>query len=368
MRPPGTAQRIGVVDVLRVVVPVSALILYAAITFLGGAAIKAEPPLWLSLVVFPILFATVIAAVVSAEEIAHEVGEPFGTLVLTISVTIIEVALIMAIMLEDKGNPTLARDTVFAVVMIVANGLVGICMLAGGIRYHEQDFEAKGANVYLAVLTALSILTMVLPNFTVSSAGPVLTSSQLIFVSIITLLLYGLFLYIQTVRHTEFFKSDTDDDDKKGGHGLRARAPVLLVASLLAVVLLSKTFTASLQGVLKGLGAPEPFLGFLVALLILSPEGITAVRAARMNELQRSINLALGSSLATIGMTVPAVAVITIFTGKDLILGLGSESMVLLFLTLLVSVYTFGTGRTNILFGFLHLIIFATYIFLIFVP
>ncbi|WKW52305.1 calcium:proton antiporter [Rhodomicrobium lacus] len=369
MRPPATAQRIGVVDVMRIVVPVAALALYAAITFLGGQAIKDQPPLWLSLVVFPILFATVIAAVVSAEEIAHEIGEPFGTLVLTISVTVIEVALIMAIMLEDKGNPTLARDTVFAVVMIVANGLVGICMLAGGLRYYQQDFESKGANVYLAVLTALSMLTMVLPNFTVSSAGPVLTSSQLIFVSIITLLLYALFLYIQTVRHTEFFKVEIEDDDTgKKGHGLRIRAPVLLVASLLAVVLLSKTFTASLQGILTQLGAPEPFLGFLVALLILSPEGITAVRAARMNELQRSINLALGSSLATIGMTVPAVAVITIFTGKDLILGLGAESMVLLFLTLLVSVYTFGTGRTNILFGFLHLIIFATYIFLIFVP
>nr|WP_251133819.1 ionic transporter y4hA [Rhodomicrobium sp. Az07] len=345
--------------------------LYAAITFLGGQVVKDKPPLWLSLVVFPILFATVIAAVVSAEEIAHEIGEPFGTLVLTISVTIIEVALIMSIMLEENGNPALARDTVFAVVMIVANGLVGICMLVGGIRYREQDFEVKGANAYLAVLTALSMLTMVLPNFTTSAPGPVLTTPQLVFISIITLLLYGLFLYIQTVRHTEYFRDDIKPDDSSEetrSAGLRLRAPILLIASLVAVVLLSKTFTASLQGLLTDFGAPEAFLGFLVAVLILSPEGITAVRAARMNELQRSINLALGSSLATIGMTVPAVAIIALYLGTDLILGLSSETMVILFLTLLVSVFTFGSGRTNILFGFLHLIIFATYIFLIFVP
>ena len=333
----------------------------------------AKPGLAISLLILPVLLATVIAAVLHAEEIAHALGEPFGTLVLTVSVTIIEVALIMSLTLGDHPDPTLARDTVFSVVMIVCNGLVGLCIVVGGLQYRQQDFEVEGASAYLSVLTPLSVLTMVLPNYTQSSTGPTLTSGQLGFVAVVTVLLYAVFLYIQTVRHTEYFTevnagpSGAEPSDEKNKTAPR-KASILLIVSLLAVVLLSKTFATSVKTGLSYVGAPEALSGFLVALLILLPEGITALRASWANELQRSINLALGSSLATIGLTVPAVAVITIFLGTNLILGLSNASMVLLFLTLLVSTLTFGRGRTNILYGFVHLIIFATYIFLIFEP
>jgi Ca2+:H+ antiporter len=354
------------------IMPAAALAFYAAIRLGATPGAGGEPGLAISLFILPVLFATVITAVLCAEEIAHDIGEPFGTLVLTISVTIIEVALIMSITLGEKGSPTLARDTVFSVIMIVCNGVVGLCILAGGIQYREQDFEVKGASAYLSVLFALSVLTLVLPTYTHSSPGPTLTAQQVVFVSVVTLLLYAVFLYIQTIRHTDYFTEAGAGPSDAGFWRLSGRtlwkAAGLLVASLLAVVLLSKTFAASIQSGLAYAGAPEALSGFLVALLILLPESITAFRASQMNELQRSINLALGSSLATIGLTVPAVAAITLYLGRDLVLGLNYESMVLLFLTFLVSTLTFGTGRTNILYGFVHLIIFATYVFLIFEP
>ncbi|MGB9164643.1 MAG: ionic transporter y4hA [Rhodomicrobium sp.] len=358
-------------SLLGLLVPTGALAFYGVIQFLGSGAQCAEPILVVSLLILPVLLATVIAAVLHAEEIAHELGEPYGTLVLTIAVTIIEVALIMSITLSGKGDPALARDTVFSVVMIVCNGIVGLCVLAGGFQYREQDFEVKGASAYLAVLTALSVLTLVLPNFTNSSNGPTLTSAQLAFVSVVTLLLYGVFLYIQTVRHREFFtevNADPNDFQSISSWSALRTPAMLLIASLLAVVLLSKTFAISVKTGLAYVGAPAALSGFLVALLILLPESVAAYRAARMNEFQRSVNLALGSSLATIGLTVPAVAAIALYFGQSLTLGLDSQGMVLLFLTLLISTLTFGTGRSNILYGFVHLIIFATYIFLIFEP
>ena len=360
-------------SLLRLLVPAGALAFYGAIQFLGSNEPGAQPGLAVSASILPVLLATVIAAVFHAEDIAHETGEPYGTLVLTIAVTIIEVALIMSITLSGKGDPALARDTVFSVIMIVCNGIVGLCILSGGLQYREQDFEVKGASAYLAVLMALSVLTLVLPNFTHPSSGPTLSPTQLLFVSIVTLLLYGVFLYIQTVRHREFFTEvDADPEDAASFASARLgalRTPAaLLIASLLAVVLLSKTFAASVKTGLAYAGAPSALSGFLVALLILLPESVAALRAARMNQLQRSINLALGSTLATIGLTVPAVASITLYFGSNLVLGLDSQAMVLLFVTLLISTLTFGTGRSNILYGFVHLIIFATYIFLIFEP
>jgi Ca2+:H+ antiporter len=359
---------------LQFLVPVLALALYAGLKLAGGGEAAAKPGLAISLVVLPVLLATVIAAVFQAEKIAHHIGEPLGTLVLTVAVTIIEVALIMTIMLGEHGDPALARDTVFSVIMIVCNGLVGLCILLGGLRYREQDFEVKGASAYLSVLSALSVLTLILPNYTTTTTGPTLAPSQLRFVAVVTLMLYAVFLYIQTIRHTDYF---TPANAKPGSAGIDSphndegsllKAAILLTASLLAVVLLSKTFTASVQAGLTYLEAPGALAGFLVALLILLPESITALRASRSNELQRSINLALGSSLATIGLTVPAVAAISLYLGNALTLGLHGEAAVLLLLTLLVSTFTFGTGRTNILYGFVHLIIFATYILLIFVP
>ncbi len=359
-------------SLMRFLVPAAALAFYGVIKLAGSPEAGAKPGLVISLLILPVLLATVIAAVLHAEEIAHAIGEPFGTLVLTVAVTIIEVALIMSITLGDHGDPALARDTVFSAIMIVCNGLVGLCILAGGFQYREQDFEVEGASAYLSVLTALSVLTLVLPNYTHSSTGPTLSHAQLEFVSVVTVLLYAVFLYIQTVRHTDYFTEvgagASEARPPKKRKAVPRKASVFLLASLIAVVLLSKTFAAAVKTGLAYAGAPEAFSGFLVALLILLPEGITALRASWADELQRSINLALGSSIATIGLTVPAIAAISIYLGTDLVLGLSNASMVLLFLTLLISTLTFGRGRTNILHGFVHLIIFATYIFLIFEP
>jgi Ca2+:H+ antiporter len=356
---------------LRFLIPAGALAFYGLIQLVEIG--ESGPGLAISILILPVLLATVVVAVLDAEEIAHEIGEPFGTLVLTVSVTVIEVALIMSITLGDKGDPALARDTVFSVIMIVCNGIVGLCVLAGGISHREQDFEVKGASAYLAVLTALSVLTLILPNYTHSSPGSTLSHSQLIFVSVVTLLLYGAFLFIQTVRNREYFTEvDAEPEDAPSlpkAKRIALRKPtLLLIASLAAVVLLSKTFSTSVRSGLDYVGAPGALSGFLVALLILLPESVTAYRAAAMNQFQRSINLALGSSLATIGLTVPSIAAIHLTLGRELVLGLGSEETVLLLVSLLISTLTFGTGSTNILYGFVHLILFATYIFLIFVP
>jgi Ca2+:H+ antiporter len=344
-------------------IPVAGLAVYAALKFLQTPSSLAFA------IVLPVLLAVVMTAVFHAEDLAHALGEPAGTLVLTIAVTVIEVALILPVAFGSHGDPALARDTVFAVVMIVCNGLVGLCILTGGIRHREQDFQVTGASAYLAVLSALSVLTLILPNYTTSTPGPAFAPSQLLLVAVETLLLYGVFLYIQTIRHTEYFVLPEAQPQPSAAQG---RFPVkqllLLLATLLAAVLLAKTFAGLLKAELAAAGAPGALAGFVVALLVLLPESIAALRASYANQIQRSINLALGSSLATIGLTVPAVAALSLYLGRDLILGLGNQSAVLLLLTLLLSTLTFGTGRTNILYGFVHLIVFATYILLIFSP
>ena len=320
-------------------------------------------------VLLVVLFGTVFAAVHHDEVIAERIGEPFGTLLLTLAVTVIEVALIATLMLGEKGVPTLARDTVFAVVMIVCNGLVGVCILVGGLRYREQEFQITGANVYLCVLTVLATITLVLPNYTLAASGPVYSQLQLGFVSGATIILYGVFLYTQTIRHRDYF---IGDNNGAGGHGhasggLSLSIPLLLI-SLLAVVLLAKKFSLVVDAGAAAIGAPPSFAGVVVALLILLPESVAALSAARKNDLQKSINLALGSSLATIGLTIPAVAGAAYLLDKTLVLGLESRDIVLLVMTMFVSMMTFGTGRTNILFGLVHLVIFATFLLLVFVP
>src|SRR5262245_54694490 len=353
------------------ITPLLALAFYAAAS-LTGAGYGFDPsPLGIGFAVLliPVLGGAVFAAVYHAEVIAHRTGEPYGTLVLTIAVTVIELALIASVMLSEDGSPTLARDTVYAVVMIICTGVVGLCIFIGGLHHGEQSFRVTGASVYLAVLIALSTLTLLLPNYTSTVPGPVFSLSQLVFVSTVTLALYAVFLYIQTVRHLEYFTEKTSGD---GGHLPSNRAVaasfVLLVVSLVGVILLAKKFAAVVEAGTEAIGAPEPVVGVVVALLILLPESVAAVQAARRNELQKSINLALGSSLATIGMTVPAVAVMSMILGQRLVLGLDGKAILLLTVTLLISVLTFGTGRTNILYGFIHLVIFGTFLFLTFVP
>jgi Ca2+:H+ antiporter len=303
--------------------------------------------------------------------IAERIGEPYGTLLLTLAVTIIEVALIATIMLGEKAVPTLARDTVFAVVMIVCNGLVGICILAGGLRYREQDVQVTGSNLYLSVLTVMATITLILPNYTLTTPGPIYSAGQLGFVSVVTILLYGVFLYTQTIRHRDYFVSGAIGATDEGAHASNRTmlvSAVLLLISLLAVVLLAKKFSLVVDAGAALIGAPPAFAGILVALLILLPESVAAVGAARKNDLQKSINLALGSSLATIGLTIPAVAVAAFALDKQLVLGLNAQEIVLLVLTFVLSMLTFGTGRTNILFGLVHLVVFAVFLFLVFVP
>ena len=324
-----------------------------------------------SLVLLVILFGTVFAAVHHAEIIAHRTGEPYGTLLLTLSVTVIEVALIATIMLGETEVPTLARDTVFAVVMIVCNGLVGICIFLGGIRYREQDYQVSGANVYLSVLFTMATITLVVPDYTLTTPGPTYSAAQLIFVAVVTLLLYGVFLYTQTMRHRDYFVAEAADLSKLGlpmSSRTLALSVVLLLLSLSGVVLLAKKFSLVVDAAAVAIGAPPSFAGVVVALLVLLPESVAALAAARKNDLQKSINLALGSSLATIGLTIPAVAAAAHALDKQLVLGLNEQSTVLLLLTFILSMLTFGTGRTNMLFGLVHLVVFAVFVFLVFVP
>jgi Ca2+:H+ antiporter len=351
--------------------PALAIALFAVATGLGLTFTPSAAGLVFAAVLLAILFGTVFAAVHHAEVIAERIGEPYGTLLLTLAVTIIEVALIATIMLGDKPVPALARDTVFAVVMIVCNGLVGLCIFIGGLRYKEQDFQVSGANLYLSVLFVMATITLIMPNYTLTAVGPFYSAAQLGFVSVVTLLLYGVFLYTQTIRHRDYFinePSGASDDGSAMSNRMLGVSIVLLLASLLAVVLLAKKFSLVVDIAIASVGAPPAFAGVLVALLILLPEGVAAIAAARRNDLQKSINLALGSSLATIGLTIPAVAVAAYALNKPLVLGLNNRDMVLLVLTFIVSMLTFGTGRTNILFGLVHMVVFAVFLFMVFVP
>jgi Ca2+:H+ antiporter len=351
--------------------PALAVVFFAGATALGISFTPSAAGLLFAAVLLVVLFGTVFAAVHHAEVIAERIGEPYGTLLLTLAVTVIEVALIATIMLGAKAVPTLARDTVFAVVMIVCNGLVGVCILAGGLRYREQDVQVTGSNLYLSVLIVLATITLIMPNYTLTTAGPVYSTLQLGFVSVVTLLLYGVFLYTQTIRHRDYFiggnANGVDHGIQPSNRALLLSAALLLV-SLLAVVLLAKKFSLVVDAGAAAIGAPPAFAGILVAALILLPESVAAISAARKNDLQKSINLALGSSLATIGLTIPAVAVAAYALDKQLVLGLDTQEMVLLVLTFILSMLTFGTGRTNILFGLVHVVVFAVFLFLVFVP
>ena len=319
------------------------------------------------------LIATVFAAVYHAEVVAHCVGEPFGTLVLALAVTVIEVALIVSIMITGgPENAVLARDTVFAAVMIVCNGIVGLCLLAGGMRHREQGFQLQGANAALSELIVLTTLTLVFPNVTVSSLGPTFSPAQLIFAAIVSLILYASFLFVQTIRHRDYFLppgGGTDETHAPPPPGKVAlRSSGLLIVSLFSVVLIAKSLTPVLERGIDRVGAPKTVVGIVIAGLVLLPEGLASFRAARANRLQTSINLALGSVLASIGLTIPSVAVVSLLLHKPLTLGLNPKEEMLLAVTLIVSILTLGTGRTTVLQGIVHLVLFAVFIFLAFVP
>ncbi|MFZ9904643.1 MAG: calcium:proton antiporter [Steroidobacteraceae bacterium] len=330
-----------------------------------------------------VLVFVVLAAVYHAEVIAERVGEPYGTLILAVAVTIIEAALIISLMLgEDGPTPTLVRDTVFAAVMLIITGMVGICLLAGSLKNGEQVFTRRGVSAALATLSALAVLTLVLPNFTTSAPGGAYSTSQLAFVGLVSLLLYGAFVFIQTIKHRDYFLDEIHEKILAENAALSAgqqppvhveRAPlggtlVALVLSLIVVVLLAKSLAPGLTSFVRAIGAPAAAVGVFIAALVLLPESIAAYRAARANRLQTSMNLALGSALACIGLTIPTLAVISIAMGWTLELGLGPKEIVLLGLSLLVCTQSFSTGRTTVLQGTVHLVIFAVYLFTTIVP
>lgn len=320
------------------------------------------------------LMGSVMAAVHHAEVVAHRVGEPYGTLVLAIAITIIEVSLIVSLMLSGgTDTAALARDTVFAAIMIILTAIIGLCLLIGGFRFREQVFGAQGVSAALITLIAITILTLVLPNYTTTVAGPEYSDSQLIFVAIVCLVLYGSFVAIQTGRHRDFFLPGNGADSEE----VHAPPPsisttivsvVFLLVCLGAVVLIAKGLAPSIEVAVVQWGAPESVVGVIVALVILLPEGMAAVKAARKNRLQTSLNLALGSALASIGLTIPAVAIVSILTGMTITLGIDTKSIVLLILSLFTIMISFGTGKTNVLQGVVLLVIFAVYLFTTVVP
>jgi Ca2+:H+ antiporter len=320
------------------------------------------------------LISSVISAVHHAEVVAHKVGEPFGTLVLALAVTLIEVALIVTLMLA--GGPetqSLARDTVFATIMIILNGLVGLCLLIGGRHFGEQSFSLHGVSAALVTLAAITFLTLVLPNYTTTIAGPFYSSGQLAFVAVVSLILYATFIFVQTVRHRDYFLPidtvrDGDEHAPPPSSRVTLISVLLLVLTLFAVVVAAKTLAPTVEAAVHAASAPATVVGIIIASIILMPEGYAAVRAARRNRLQTSLNLTLGSALASIGLTIPAVAGISLLFQWPLSLGLAAKETLLLALSLFIAALSLNTGRTTVLQGVVHLVIFAVYLFIAVVP
>jgi Ca2+:H+ antiporter len=328
-----------------------------------------------------LLIGAVLAAVHHAEVVAHRVGEPFGSLVLAVSVTVIEVALIITLMVSGEGSETLARDTAFAAVMITLNGIVGISLLLGGLRHGLPRFNAEGAGAALAVVVTLVTLTLVLPSFTISEPGARFSEAQLAFVAIVAVLLYAGFVGTQTRGHRDFFlpvgfdgKTIRTNDDDGDGHAdppsnrATAVSAGLLLVSLLAVVGLAKAVSPTLEAGVADAGIPYAFVGIVIASLVLLPEGLAASRAALRNRMQTSLNLGIGSAIATIGLTIPAIAVASIWLPGPLTLGLGDVQLVLFGLTVVVSILTIAPGRATRLAGVVHLVLLLAFVFLAISP
>ncbi|MFB7055494.1 calcium:proton antiporter [Streptomyces vinaceus] len=371
-----------------VVVPVVALL---ALVFSWGRDL---PGFAVALVAL-CLCGAVLAAVHHAEVVAHRVGEPFGSLVLAVAVTVIEVALIVTLM-ADGGDKTasLARDTVFAAVMITCNGIVGLSLLVGALRNRVAVFNAEGSGAALATVATLAVLSLVLPTFTTSKPGPEFSTAQLTFAAVASLALYGLFIAVQTVRHRDYFlpvdtgsaakpaagapdrgagaagDAENDGGDGDGEHAAppTARAALislgLLLVALIAVVGDAKAVSPTIEAGVAKAGLPNAVVGVIIALLVLAPETLAAVRAARRDRVQTSLNLGYGSAIASIGLTIPAIALATIWLSGPLLLGLGPIHMVLLALTVVVSALTIAPGRATLLQGGVHLVLLAAYLFL----
>jgi Ca2+:H+ antiporter len=334
------------------------------------------------------LIGAVLSAVHHAEVVAHRVGEPFGSLLLAVAVTVIEVALIVTLMLGGGDTSALARDTVFAAVMITLNGIVGLSLLIGAVKYRMAVFNPEGAGSALMTVVALATLTLVLPRFTTSHPGPEFSPAQLTFAAVASLGLYGIFVFTQTVKHRDFFLAvdtgpgasngdwaasgpidgpvDLDGDGHADPPSNRAALAslALLLLGLVAVVGLAKVESYPIEDAVEAVGAPHSFVGVVIALLVLLPESIAAGRAAARNRAQISLNLAYGSAMASIGLTIPVIAVASIWLDGPLVLGLEPTQMVLLLVSVIVSVLTVVPGRSKSLQGFVHLSLLAAFVFL----
>jgi Ca2+:H+ antiporter len=332
--------------------------------------------LWFIFLMSAMLIGGVLSAVHHAEVVAHKTGEPYGALVLAISVTIIEVSLILSMMMSGhEGSEFIARDAVFATVMIVLNGVIGLCIFIGGLYHHEMSFRNEGTNSALAVLTALATFILVMPIVTVSTPGPDFTKGQLAFAGIASFTLYFAFLFFQTVSHRDYFLPKIED--KKNDSNFHAPKPsnlktavslALLLISLVLVVGLAELLSPVIEAGVKAAGAPKTIVGVAIAMLVLMPEGYAAVRAARANRLQSSLNLALGSALASIGLSIPTIAAMAIIFNLPLSLGISSLNVILMYLTFFIGGLTLAIGRTTLLQGVVHMIIFFEYLFLSLVP
>lgn len=354
-----------------IVFPIVGLLLLAASAF--GAA-PATNPLVAGLAVV-MLCGTVFAAVHHAEIVAVRVGEPMGSIVLAVAVTIIEVGLILALMLSaTDGGPAIARDTVYSAVMIVLTGLIGACLVFGGHRHFEQTIRIQGTSSYLAVLGTLAVIALILPNYTVTTLGPSYSKVQLGAVAFVSLMLYVAFLFVQTVRHRDFFLAAADDSEDAAeetivpGNRDTAVSAVLLVLALTGVVLLAKLLSPRLNELISAAGLPYEVTGVVIATLVLAPESIAAVRASLANRPQTSVNLALGSALASIALTIPVITLFTAFSGANLSLGVSPAKTVLLVLALFVSAITLMPGRTTVLQGYVHLGLFVIFLVLTAIP
>ncbi|MCB8881252.1 hypothetical protein ACELLULO517_13475 [Acidisoma cellulosilytica] len=315
-----------------------------------------------------VILGSALSVVRHADQLAIRLGEPYGTLILTLSVTFIEVMSITAVMLHGSNNPTLTRDTLFSVVMIILNGMVGLSLLLGGLRHREQHYNLQGANAYLSVIIPLIVLTLVLPDFTQATAGPTLSIAQSSFVALVAVGLYMTFLAMQSGRHRGYFTLG----DEVAGHASHAGSKpplvphvILLFAYMAPLVFLAEQLAHPVDYIIETLGAPDALGGLVIAILVATPEATGAVRAAMANHVQRSLNIFLGSVLSTIGLTIPAMIVVSYITGRSLILGVEHSDEVMLLVTLAVSIVTFASGRTNIIQGVVHLILFGAFLLLL---
>ncbi len=326
---------------------------------------------WLAALGSLLLISSVLAAVHHAEVVAHKVGEPFGTIILAIAITVLEVGLIVSLMVAGgKETSTLARDTVFAAVMLILNGILGACLLVGGIKFKEQFFARTSGNMALISLVAIVVMTLILPNYTTSELSPTFSKAQLIFFSVASLVIYSTFLMVQTVRHRNYFLPENDDEPHADPPTIfvSIMSLIFLLICLGVVVVMAKSLSPTIESVVHNLGAPQALVGVIIAAVVLLPEGMAAIKAARRNQFQTSLNLALGSAIASIGLTIPCVAVVSIIYEMPLLLGLDIKSMVLLALSLYTVMLSLSRGKTNILYGVVLLVNLFAYIFTVIVP